>query len=145
MSQHQSLRYVNGLREPDASIVETPYPEQKTPSTYFFFDEQYARDAAIWEDEIDEVSKGNPEMARYLRHEFAGPRSLRIQPTSGGSVAMAAQFSIVEEWGFPRQQLVENTIPNDQAPWEPWRRPMAEGAVRLNERPVEVIREAGLS
>ena len=143
MSQHQRLHYAHGLREPPPARFHVDTPDNKTPLTQHFFDEQYARDAAIWEDDINEVAGGNPEMARYLRLEYAGPR--RTRPTTGGSVAMSAQFSVVEEWGFPRQQTLENVIPNDDVAWEPWRRPMAEGAVRLNDRPMEVIREAGLS
>ena len=145
MSQFQTTHYAHGLREPPPSNVMPMQYTGKAPSTLHFFDEQYSRDAALWEPEIRAASNSNQEMARYLRHEFAGPRRRTVRPTSGGSVGLAAQFSVVEEWGFPRTQTINNTIPTDDAPWEPWRRPLVEGAVRMNERPRELIMETGWS
>ena len=80
-------------------------------------------------------------MERYLRHVFAGPSANR-HPISGGSVGLAAQFAVVDEWQHPRDMTVTNAVPAPQ--WEPWRRPMPESAVRLNSRPLEVTMEAAL-
>jgi hypothetical protein len=142
MSQYQTTQQVYGLREPPLSA---PHPEDRavgpTPNTIHFFDEQYQRDAEIWEPDVQIASAAYPELARYLRQEFAGPH--RSQPVSGGSAALMAQFPTVEEWNFPRENTLYSLWPDEG--WEPWRRPIEEGAVRLNERPIEVTMEAGLS
>ena len=141
MACYQITDYVFGLRQPPPGPAYHQLPEsmKQTPDTLDFYDEQWSRDPNVWRDDVVRVAAGNNEMARTVYQEFAGPR--RSHPTSGGTVGMYAQFANVEEYDYPRDLSINNDGP--QGGWEPWMRPLEEGAVRLNGRPIEVTMEAG--